>query len=108
MDEPVTDELIDAMLASVDRDGDGQIDFKEFRSLVKTMEKEMGGLRPPGYEPTRDVVVHDKGRGVASKDKMAAGARGVQAGRKKGRKDSDSSGSSSTLSSLTSSAEDSP
>ena len=30
----------------IDVDGDGQISLTEFKSLVKTLEKERGGLRP--------------------------------------------------------------
>ena len=44
--EDLEDALIDSMLGQIDADGDGQISLAEFRGLIKTLEKERGGLRP--------------------------------------------------------------
>ena len=48
------------VLVQIDVDGDGQISLSEFKGLVKTLEKERGGLRPKGYEPRLAVATHGK------------------------------------------------
>jgi len=48
--------------AQIDKDGDGQISYIEFKDLVRGLENERGGLRPKGYEPHLDVAVHTRPR----------------------------------------------
>mmetsp|Transcript_39124 Transcript_39124/g.96298 ORF Transcript_39124/g.96298 Transcript_39124/m.96298 type:complete len:159 (-) Transcript_39124:172-648(-) len=45
--ENLDDDLIDELIREADKDGDGQIAYPEFHTLVKILEEEGGGMRDP-------------------------------------------------------------
>ena len=46
--------------AQIDKDGDGQISYIEFKDLVRMLENERGGLRPKVYHTYNCVMAHVK------------------------------------------------
>mmetsp|Transcript_35413 Transcript_35413/g.69331 ORF Transcript_35413/g.69331 Transcript_35413/m.69331 type:complete len:160 (+) Transcript_35413:239-718(+) len=64
--ENLDDDLIDELIREADKDGDGQIAYPEFHTLVKILEEEGGGMRDPNAKTNMAAKRKPQGRAASS------------------------------------------
>ena len=64
--ENLDDDLIDELIREADKDGDGQIAYPEFHTLVKILEEEGGGMRDPNAKTNMTTKRQPRGKAASS------------------------------------------